>query len=246
MGIDDLTAVTAVRRDWAGDEAALPGGWAELRRLVGRARRRWLRTLVWALVCAAVVVAVAARRPRRWQSRAVLRVDAAAVVPGEAGRAVLSDAQLGAAIAAHQLYPRARDRARAIAQMRADLDVSVDGDALAITLHGDDAERVYQTVRDLSQIVSDEQDWPMLDPGRVDSGLDRATLLALVGAVAFVLALPLCGLGVGAFDRRIYELDDVRRLGMPTLGAVRSFDGDNTGALVSRLARDRRDRIGPS
>ncbi|MGZ3429721.1 MAG: hypothetical protein ACXVCV_23885, partial [Polyangia bacterium] len=48
----------------------------------------------------------------------------------------------------------------------------------------------------------------------------------------------LCGIGVGSFDSRIYDLEDVRRLGMPTIGAVRHFDGDNAGALIARLASD--------
>ena len=37
----------------------------------------------------------------------------------------------------------------------------------------------------------------------------------------------------------------VRRLGLPTVGAVRDFDGDNAGALLARLGDGGRARIGP-
>jgi hypothetical protein len=238
----DDTAVTTVRRDWAGDEAVEPRAWPEARRLVGRARRRWLRTLGWAVAVAALVTATAAHRPRYFASRARLRVEG--VVPGDVSRAVLSDAQLGPVVVAHGLYPTARGRKAAVAALRADLDVALDGDELVIGWHGDDAERVFQVVRDLALIVSDEQRWPLVDPGHADRGFDRATYLLLVAVAAFVLALPLVAVGVGAFDRRVYELDDVRRLGLPTLGAVRRFDGDNAGALVARMRP--RDSMGPS
>jgi hypothetical protein len=240
----DDTGGTTVRPGWAGDEAALPGTWAELLRLLRRGRRRWLRTVVWSLLLAAAVAALAAQLPRVYRSRALVRVDAGAVVPGDVGRAVLSDAQLGAVVVAHGLYPRARGQKEAIAAMRADLDVTLDGQRLAISWRGDDAERVFQVVRDLGQIVADEQRWVLADPGHADRGLDRPTRLLAVGLVSFFVGLPLVGLGVGAFDRRIYDADDVRRLGMMTIGTVRGFEGDNAGALVARLTS--RDRMGSS
>lgn len=245
VGSEDSTAVTTVRRDWAGDEAAEPGGWAETRRLLRRGRRRWLRTLAWALVVAAAAAVVAARLPRLYTTRVVLHVDGGTVIAGEVGRAVLSDAQLGAVIAKQRLYG-ALGRSRAIARLRANLDVTVDGDALAIAYRGDDAARVYAVAHDLGALVADEQGWRWVDAGRVDAVMDRSTRLALVGAIVFILALPLCAIGVGAWDGRVYDLDDVRRLGLPTVGAVRRFDGDDTGALDARRARDPRARLGPS
>jgi hypothetical protein len=56
------------------------------------------------------------------------------------------------------------------------------------------------------------------------------------GGIVFLLALPLAVIFVGAFDRRIYDLDDVRRLGVSALGHVARFEGDNIGALKSRRA----------
>jgi hypothetical protein len=48
----------------------------------------------------------------------------------------------------------------------------------------------------------------------------RGRKLALVAVVAALLALPMAALLVGAFDRRIYATEDVRRLGIPCLGHV--------------------------
>lgn len=45
--------------------------------------------------------------------------------------------------------------------------------------------------------------------------------LAAVGIGATVMALPICALLIGAFDRRVYMTDDLRRLGVPWLGHVR-------------------------
>ncbi len=73
MTLEDPTAVTTVRHDWAGDEAALPGVWRELGRLVRRARRRWLRTLLYTLGCSALAVVAVARHPPAYASRVVLR-----------------------------------------------------------------------------------------------------------------------------------------------------------------------------
>ncbi|HEX9104414.1 MAG TPA: hypothetical protein VF997_19520, partial [Polyangia bacterium] len=74
-------------------------------------------------------------------------------------------------------------------------------------------------------------------------GMSRRALLTWLGIVALFLALPFCGIGVGAFDPHVYDLADVRRLGLPTVGAVRHFDGDNAGALVDRLDDNARARI---
>ncbi len=61
----------------------------------------------------------------------------------------------------------------------------------------------------------------VVDAGRpIVSRLGRGQLLALLGAAAFLFALPLAVVAVALFDRRIYRADDVRRLGLKVLGAV--------------------------
>jgi hypothetical protein len=61
--------------------------------------------------------------------------------------------------------------------------------------------------------------------------------LALLILAVFTFALPLAAMFVGAFDARVRDLDDVRRLGLTGLGHVPSFKGDRVGALADR-ARD--------
>ena len=50
---------------------------------------------------------------------------------------------------------------------------------------------------------------------------------ALVGSALFL----------GAFDSRVHDTDDVARLGLPVLGHVPGFPGDQVGSLRSRGAR---------
>jgi hypothetical protein len=59
-----------------------------------------------------------------------------------------------------------------------------------------------------------------------------------LGLIVFLLVLPLVGIAIGAFNSRVYDLDDVRRLGIEPLGQVPSFPGDEVGTLESRLRRD--------
>ena len=47
----------------------------------------------------------------------------------------------------------------------------------------------------------------------------------------FLLALPLSAIGIGAFDSRLHNRDDVARLELPVVGHVPSFRGDSVGSL---------------
>lgn len=89
--------------------------------------------------------------------------------------------------------------------------------------------------------------WEMIDPGRIEpQGMSRALQLTILAIVLVLLTLPLCVVAVGAFDSRVYDLDDLRRLGLIPVGAVRHFGGDNVGALVERLRDDPRARMDAS
>jgi hypothetical protein len=354
---EDFTAVTTVRHDWSGEEQALPGVWAELKRLGRRARRRWLRTLGYTLVCSALAVGFVARKPRVYSSRVVFAVHESALEAATPLRTdgklreyvatvVFSHSRLLSVLREHQLYPSllARDPDLAVEAMRDDLDVEVwrtdrQQPRLAVAFRGRDAQEVFDTVTHLGQLIGDSEQrirrqqaeaalraadaevestgtlvtaqkrelldkqmaserartpdeglrlvleqrklekqlarqeellrqlekrreqawlrtrpeqqalalrWQLIDPGHIEpDGLSRRALLTWLGAIAFLLALPLCCIGVGAFDPHVYDLDDVRRLGMATVGAVRRFEGDNAGALVSRLASDDAGRSAP-
>jgi hypothetical protein len=229
--IDDPTAVTTVRRDWVADEYAARGLKRELRRLARRARRRWLRTLAYALASAALVAGAAALAPSRYASRVVFRVTPPA------------DAAL-------------RDYVRSVVSARAHADVEVargDEDPtrssrLVIGCRGSDAQAVYRTATQLGRLVAAADArghaLTLIDPGHLDApATSRAALCGWLALCAFLAALPLCGSAVAAFDARVYDLDDIRRLELPAMGAVRRFDGDNAGALVARLRNEGRDRI---
>lgn len=81
----------------------------------------------------------------------------------------------------------------------------------------------------------------LVDPGKVARvGVSKPRQLAFIGVLAFFVLLPFAGMAAGAFDSRIYDAEDVRRLGLSVVGHVRAFPGDNVGALEARLAPERR------
>lgn len=62
------------------------------------------------------------------------------------------------------------------------------------------------------------------------SGLVLAMVIAVVGTGSLLGAAML----LGAFDSRVHETDDVTRLGLPVLGHVPGFAGDNVGSMRTR------------
>ena len=65
----------------------------------------------------------------------------------------------------------------------------------------------------------------------------RGRVAAIAGVMAFLLALPLCGFAFAAFDTRVYEEDDLLRLGFDVMGHVPRFDGWKVGSLRQRGVR---------
>jgi hypothetical protein len=65
-------------------------------------------------------------------------------------------------------------------------------------------------------------------------------VLVMVAAVVGTGALVGAALVLGAFDSRVHDTDDVARLGLPVLGHVPGFAGDNVGSMQTRsVARAR-------
>lgn len=64
------------------------------------------------------------------------------------------------------------------------------------------------------------------------SGLVLVMVVAVVGTGSLIGA----ALVLGAFDARVHEADDVTRLGLPVLGHVPGFPGDNVGSMQTRSA----------
>jgi hypothetical protein len=78
---------------------------------------------------------------------------------------------------------------------------------------------------------------------RVDESVEAITraptpiYLVLLGVLIFVLALPIAIMTIGAFDSRVYDLDDLARLGLTGVGHVPPFRGDGIGSLAERRAK---------
>jgi capsular polysaccharide biosynthesis protein len=58
--------------------------------------------------------------------------------------------------------------------------------------------------------------------------------LVAVAAVVFVFMLVATVLALGAFDSRIHDTEDIRRLGLPVAGHLPGFPGDHVGAFKTR------------
>ncbi len=80
------------------------------------------------------------------------------------------------------------------------------------------------------QIVDERAPPPPPDPRAV------GIRLAMLSLVCFLLVLPLCAVGIGAFDQRLHDREDVQRLGLPVVGHVPSFEGDRVGSMKARQA----------
>lgn len=59
-------------------------------------------------------------------------------------------------------------------------------------------------------------------------------VLVMIAVVVGTGALVGCALVLGAFDSRVHDSDDVSRLGLPVLGHVPGFAGDNVGSMQTR------------
>ena len=74
---------------------------------------------------------------------------------------------------------------------------------------------------------------------QVDTGGPLPTLV-LVAVMALLIIGPVCALTVGAFDSKVRDGDDIRRLALPLVGHVPGFDGDQVGSLRQRGVGARR------
>jgi hypothetical protein len=82
-------------------------------------------------------------------------------------------------------------------------------------------------------VVAQERQ-PIDEPGA------RLYLQVILGAVLFCALLPMVAVYVGAFDARVHDAEDVERIGLPVLGHLPGFPGDDVGSLRARGVRGRR------
>lgn len=76
----------------------------------------------------------------------------------------------------------------------------------------------------------------MVEEHRPERPARSDLVLIMIAAVVGTGALIGAALVLGAFDARVHDTDDVARLGLPVLGHVPGFAGDNVGAMQSRSA----------
>lgn len=100
-------------------------------------------------------------------------------------------------------------------QRRAELQAALDASGMGIQ---------YQIV--------DERPPPPPLPQR-----EQIIRLAMFGIACFVILLPLCAIGLGAFDTRLHDRDDVQRLGLAVVGHVPRFRGHRIGSMRQRMDR---------
>jgi len=61
-----------------------------------------------------------------------------------------------------------------------------------------------------------------------------------LAAIIFAIVMPIVAIFIGAFDTRVHDGEDVERIGLPVLGQLPTFDGDQVGSLRARGVRRRR------
>jgi hypothetical protein len=76
----------------------------------------------------------------------------------------------------------------------------------------------------------------VVDENRPERPTHSGLVLVMVAAVIGTFSLVGAALVLGAFDSRVHDADDVIRLGLPVLGHVPGFAGDNVGSMRTRSA----------
>jgi capsular polysaccharide biosynthesis protein len=76
----------------------------------------------------------------------------------------------------------------------------------------------------------------VVDEKRPERPTHSGLVLVMIAAVIGTFSLVSAALVLGAFDSRVHDADDVIRLGLPILGHVPGFAGDNVGSMRTRSA----------
>jgi hypothetical protein len=76
----------------------------------------------------------------------------------------------------------------------------------------------------------------VVDERRPERPTHSGMVVMMIAAVIGTFSLVGAALVLGAFDSRVHDADDVIRLGLPVLGHVPGFAGDNVGSMRTRSA----------
>jgi len=176
------------------------------------------------------VVAEDQTQSRRTAARAAADSMAATVAElrGRLERARAEEAELQLRVAeappghASSELVRLRSVMHSIAQLRRELDQA-------------ESRRTGYELREQLEDSEMGLRFELVDPGRpAEVLLSRGQELTLTGLLAFLFLLPMVVVAVGSFDGRIYDADNLRRLGLEPFGHIPSFPGHRVGSLDSR------------
>ena len=93
----------------------------------------------------------------------------------------------------------------------------------------EDVELLGALERQQSGLKFERVDWHA-----EENPMSNEQRLMLAAAIAFLITLPLCALAVGAFGSRVYDPDDIRRLGIHPLGLMHVFPRQVSAAAAAR------------
>lgn len=149
-----------------------------------------------------------------------------------------------------RLHVLAEERARKQAEINAAIAAGKldDAQTLELAVFGIARQQRHDEAR-LKQIASSREalageiaasgpdmSLSVVEENRPERPTRSSLVLGMIAAVIGTGALVGSALLLGAFDSRVHDTDDVARLGLPVLGHVPGFPGDNVGAMQSRSA----------
>jgi hypothetical protein len=133
------------------------------------------------------------------------------------------------------------EKEEALKNDRVDLLTNLSADLLELDRQRQDLEeRLVQIATSRESIASEiaaaglDISLSIVEEHRPERPTRSNFVLVLIAAVIGTGALVGCALVLGAFDSRVHEADDVSRLGLPVLGHVPGFAGDNVGSMQTR------------
>jgi hypothetical protein len=80
----------------------------------------------------------------------------------------------------------------------------------------------YEEVRMMDNAGAMGLRFERIDWGAAEVRIDKRAAVVRFGLMVLILSFPFVAMAVGGFDRRVYDRDDVRRLGLIPLGTVRA------------------------
>ena len=84
------------------------------------------------------------------------------------------------------------------------------------------ARNRYEEVRMMDNAGAMGLRFERIDWGAAEMRVDKKGAVIRFGIVVLLMSIPFVAMGVGGFDRRVYDSGDVRRLGLVPLGTVRA------------------------